>query len=446
MKLADAHVGRADTGRPVGTISAVDVLPRAVRLRSARGVDLESFRNDVVRPRPAISCRWQLRIGPRQDSWMAGTGVAWPSWLTSHRAIGVTHVCSSSQNRSDHPGAAGVTAPDHAAFLKPQETPAGALRGMHFIRHPWNCLLPRATSVFVITSSLRFERLGQVHLAFGDVRFFPGACSHRLTVQAKVTGTWLKPDEPLSNAAMLLTGTVWTEQPSYRWLAGLEPQVLTLRGYQVSEELAIDVADDQLIALERARGEDDIVLTLKLQATLLAATPVVYPVVREEVGYRIPRTLWLELLDQVGSEVGIVIRVPSPLTDSAVQWPPAASDEDDASLSQAAARLRQARTELREHRWESCVATCRKVLDNLAYLATIPPVRPTFAVAAENRNQEQRWAAIYHDVKSMTSAAHHDDNVTDGFTWSHTDAEAILAATAGLLARYTASVIDPRRK
>ena len=59
-------------------------------------------------------------------------------------------------------------------------------------------------------------------------------------------------------------------------------------------------------------------------------------------------------------------------------------------------------------------------------------------IKAEDRTQGQRWAAIYYDVKSMASSAHHDDQTTDGFVWNRSDAEALLAATAGLLAHYTA--------
>lgn len=71
-----------------------------------------------------------------------------------------------------------------------------------------------------------------------------------------MTGTWLDPQDPQSNAQALLTGTVWTEQPSFRWVAGLEAQVVTLRGYAAGEELVVSLTDDQLICLERARGQE----------------------------------------------------------------------------------------------------------------------------------------------------------------------------------------------
>ncbi|MFI5490565.1 hypothetical protein [Micromonospora echinaurantiaca] len=286
-------------------------------------------------------------------------------------------------------------------------------------------------------ASLRYLPLGQIHVSFGDVHLTPGVANHRLALPVKVTGTWLDAKDPQSNTQALLTGIVWTEQPSLRWLAGLEPQVLTLRGYAAGEELMVSLFDDQLISLERDRGQDDIVLRLKLQATLLAPPDDVHPVTHEELQVRISRTRWQELLDQAGTEVGVLVRVTSPLNDSALTPPPAASDEDTASLAQAAARLRQARAELRDQQWEHCVATCRKVLENISRLVSLPSAKSVADTPAAQRTQDQRWAAIYWDIKNMAHAAHHDDSNTDGFSWSRADAEAILAATAGMLGRYT---------
>lgn len=287
-------------------------------------------------------------------------------------------------------------------------------------------------------TSLRYQAVGRINISFGEAQLSSGIANHRLVLPAEVTSTWLDAQDPQSNTQALLTGTVWTDQPSFRWLAGLQTQVITLRGYAATEELIVSLTDDQLVNLERTRGEDDVALWLKLQGTLLAPPADVHPVAHEEIPVRIPRARWLQLLDQVGAEVSLLVRVPSPLIDSSFA-PPAASNEDAASLAQAAARLRKARTELHDQQWEHCVATCRRVLENISRLVPLPSAKSVSDVPAHLRTQDQRWAAIYHDVKSMTSAAHHDDNVTDGFRWRRVDAEAILAATAGLLGRFTQS-------
>lgn len=296
----------------------------------------------------------------------------------------------------------------------------------------------RAILLDMTTTSLGFMPLGQIHMAFSDAYIAPGVGTHRLVLPVEIMGTWLASSDPTSVGPALLIGTAWTSQPHFRWLAGLEPQVLTLRGFAVGEELVLSLSDEQLIALERARGGDDIVLTLKLQVTLLTSNHGIHPISDAETTFRVSRARWLELLDQAGTEVGILMRVPSPLTDSPSEQPSAASAADAASLSQATSRLRQARAELRDHQWEHCVATCRRVLENLDRIVGLPAATTVSRINAVERTQEQRWAAIYYDVKSMASAAHHDDDTTEGFVWSRTDAEAMLAATAGLLARYTA--------
>lgn len=288
----------------------------------------------------------------------------------------------------------------------------------------------------IYTTSLRFLPLGNINLTFGEASASPGNGSHQLAVEITAVGMWLDPDVVASNVTVLLGGHAWIDDPERRWLGELLPQVITVRGYQTHEKLMLDLSDDQLIVLERNRSGQDLSLQLTLQATLLGGPPGVHPVVDQQVGYRIGRARWLEILDHLGTEVSIVLRVPSPLTDAANALPPAASDEDAASLAQATSRLRQARAELRDHQWEHCVATCRRVLENLGRLVPMSSAKQVAAVVPQQRTQEQRWAAIYHDVSSMASAAHHDDDATAGFTWTRADAEAILAMTAGLLDRY----------
>jgi len=285
---------------------------------------------------------------------------------------------------------------------------------------------------FLMTNmaSLSLDRLGDIRLAIGDVHLSPGMATHRVTIEVQVNGTWLEPE---SNAPTLLTGN------PFRWLAALDPQVLAVRSYPVGEKLSFELGDDQLIALERARGRGDLTLSANLQASLMSPLLGAYPVADTQAQVRVRESRWLELLDQAGSEVGIVLRIPSPLTDPSL--PPTAADtpESTGSLFQAAKRLRQARAELRDQQWETCVATCRQVLENLALLAPVLPASEIPGPTTKERTKDQRWAAIYHAVLSMAHAAHHDDKTTVDFTWTRSDAEAVLAATAGLLLRYTSS-------
>lgn len=90
------------------------------------------------------------------------------------------------------------------------------------------------------------------------------------------------------------------------------------------------------------------------------------------------------------------------------------------------------------------MATCRKVLENISRLVTLPSAKSIARTAPEERDQQQRWAAVFYDVRSVASAAHHDDATTDGFSWTCVDAEAVLATTASLLARYSTPNRHPR--
>jgi hypothetical protein len=262
-------------------------------------------------------------------------------------------------------------------------------------------------------------------------------------VQIGVLGSFGRPVARAVDRPRAQTRHVVPKATLVDWIwGGLQPEVITVYGSMGGgQQLTIDLSDDQLIALERARGEDDVILRLDLKATLLQPPAGTHPVADEQATLRIPRHRWLQLLDQAGTEVGIVIRVRSPLTDPDLKPAPAANAKDVASFGQATGRLRQARAELRDGQSEHCIATCRKVLENVALLAQLPDAK-SLTPAVGQRTQDERWAAIYHAVKSMTHAAHHDDTNTSQFTWTRADAEAILAMTAGLLTRYTDAIRD----
>ena len=51
------------------------------------------------------------------------------------------------------------------------------------------------------------------------------------------------------------------------------------------------------------------------------------------------------------------------------------------------------------------------------------------------RSADERWDVIHHDLQSLLSVAHHDDEVTRAVVWSRVDAETALAMVAGLAAR-----------
>lgn len=273
---------------------------------------------------------------------------------------------------------------------------------------------------------MRFHPLGSIQVVFADVGLWAGIGVHRLTLPLRLTANWL--NEGPETTPALLTGSIWTASPSFRWLGAIDPQVVALRGYLAAEDLTISVSDDQLLAIDLTREGGDLRLHVKLAATLLQPPTNVHPIDHAETDHFVTKSRWIDLLDQAGGHVGITIRVPSPLMGDRATA--------EASWSQAATRLRQARTHLQDGQWELCVGACRQALESVGRLVSLPSVKSLKDVAPEARSQEQRWAAIYYDVKSMTSAAHHDDGTTASFLWTSADAEGVLASTAGLLRKF----------
>ncbi len=268
----------------------------------------------------------------------------------------------------------------------------------------------------------------RVRLDFGEPHLRPGVGAHRLSLSMRSQADWLDPEATPATVSLLVEGEIWWDQAMGPF-ATLPAKVLTLRGYPVSENWPLHLSDEQLIAIESRRGIGDLVFRLDLAGTFLHEAASIHPTQTTQIGYRIAVSDWLVMLDQIGAEVGITVRVPSPLTDA---FPP---DERHPSLTQAAQRLREARQALRDGRYRDCVHSCRLVLENLAGLDPPPGVGVVRNVPAQKRSQSQRWAALHHSLVGLTHGASHDDPVTENFVWRKVDAEAVLAATAALMVR-----------
>jgi hypothetical protein len=185
--------------------------------------------------------------------------------------------------------------------------------------------------------------------------------------------------------------------------------LFSLRGYQTHEELKLMLTTDQVLAIDSLHERNDVVLLINLSGALLGGTDGVHPASSAQLRLRIPRAEWREQMEQVGAELSVLLRVPLPLVEPtreilASSAPGAATI---ASRAQAAARL-QARSEL----------------------ARDEPG----TTKARSRSSSQRWSNVYRSLRSLTDAAHHDDEVTNDFVWRRRDSEAILAMTGSLLA------------
>ncbi|MGA5304613.1 hypothetical protein ACPCHT_32210 [Nucisporomicrobium flavum] len=279
--------------------------------------------------------------------------------------------------------------------------------------------------------------LGKVVYSHGPSDVMPGPGGHLLRIDFDARGDWLKDSDA---AQALVTGDVWcNNSPAFPWVGALVPQVVTLRPFSANTWLAVQVSDDQLLALEKARADRPLDLRVNLKSTLLHPGEGFYLVAEDQFTWSISPSDWAQILDKVGLQTGFLIRVAGPFADSATQVELAGSDEDQASLAQAVARLRQARTELAEGRWEACIATCRRVLENVKRIVPSWPTAKSIRTQAdpERLNETERWAALFYATMALTQPAHHDDHTTLSFSFSREKAEAVLAATAGLVNVYS---------
>jgi len=286
-------------------------------------------------------------------------------------------------------------------------------------------------------ATFSFAPLGQISFVLDNPQLQAGAGSSRLSIPFKTLAGWVD-RESKEIIPLFLTGSVWLEPSSvgHRWLAALASQTLSVRGYHVNEELSVSLTDEQVIAIEELRGaHGDVNLRLHLQATWLTPPSGVHPTIAYQTTLSLSRAEWLRQLDQAGYEVGFLVRVPSPLTHSGIDENWAQSATHLPSRAQGAARLRQARRQFEDGDYEQCIATSRKVLENLKQLVKIPTLDQVNGVKPSDRTPDERWAVYFHATFSLTHPAHHDDEVTRVFTWSREDAQAILASVAALLAR-----------
>jgi hypothetical protein len=285
------------------------------------------------------------------------------------------------------------------------------------------------------TAWLRHEG-GNLRISFAGFDLMPGSGAHRFRFKIEGAKDGLTGN---TSAVTILSGSVENDSnPSAPWVGQFDTEVVTWKSYPTTSYLSLTLTDDQLVDLDRTRANKPLNLRITLKSTLLDLPPGLYPVVEEQIRYTISHEKWMRLLDRAGLAVGLLIRVAGPILDAGKH--PGASEASVRSMAQAVLRLRQARDELADHRWEQAVATCRMVQENIAAFAPRMPTREDLKAKPDPaKDEEERWAAMFYAVMALTHPAHHDDATTIPFTWNHQKAEAVVTATAGLL-----NVFEPK--
>lgn len=281
----------------------------------------------------------------------------------------------------------------------------------------------------MITTDLQFDH-GRVRLDFDDAHLIRGIGVHALSLSYRSSADWLPMDDGTATQAAMLAGYV-RAGTTVAWLGAISPTAIALRERGGTGSVMVTLSEEQIDALGREPARD-VALRFTLQLSLVSTPLRVHPVAETEFGYPIPAHRWSAMLDQLGTELAIYLRVPSPLGARA------SSDLGEApSLTRATSRLREARDRARDQQWVEAASTCRLALEELRRLVDLPTESRTRETKPQSRTEDERWAALYYAVKSLADAASHNDAITSEFRWSRAGADAVIASTGALLAHYS---------
>ncbi|MGW4823530.1 hypothetical protein ACWEP4_32430 [Streptomyces sp. NPDC004227] len=250
---------------------------------------------------------------------------------------------------------------------------------------------------------------------------FQGWDVHRLALTFEVTAR----GKYTEDAPFLVSGSLWTHElpgPA-SWIGSLNAPggPIGLKPFTTTLKLETSLTDQQLRGLEKTRAGADLTLRADLTLTGLAETRQ-WPVATDQETIRIPHAEWSNSLTQLNAGAFVDVLIPIATVES---------------RATAARRIREAKTAIRDQRYEHAVTLARAALDAVREACDTQRVNARAASKKPaDRDQEERWAVLIQSAFSLFSGAPHDDaGTTENFTWSRAGAVAAVAAAAGLLAR-----------
>lgn len=254
-----------------------------------------------------------------------------------------------------------------------------------------------------------------------QVNFLQGWDTHRLVLSFEVTAH----DNYTVDAPFLVSGTLWTQDmpgPA-SWVGVLHATSgpIGLKSFGTMLTLETTVTDQQLRGLEKMRAGADLTLRAELTLTALAETEH-WPAATSQEVIRIPHATWSNALTQLDAGAFVDVLIPITIVEA---------------RATAARRIRDAKTAIRDQRYEQAVTLARAALDPVREACDVQRVNArALAKKPADRDQEERWAVLVQSAFSLLSGAPHDDTgTTENFTWTRADAVAAVATAAGLLAR-----------
>ncbi|MEV8547703.1 hypothetical protein [Streptomyces sp. NPDC051572] len=254
-----------------------------------------------------------------------------------------------------------------------------------------------------------------------NVNFTQGWDVHRLALSFEVTAR----GNYTVDAPFLVSGSLWVHDmpnpASYIGPLHAPTGPVGLKPFKKNLTLETTVTDRQLRGLEKARAGADLNLRAELALTALADAKN-WPVAESQEIIRIPHATWSNALTQL--DAGAFVDVLIPITTVEAR-------------ATGARRIREAKTAIRDGRYEHAVALARAALDPVREACDTKKLHAQAVLKkAGERDQEERWAVLTQSAYALFSGAPHDDSgITENFTWTRADAVAAVATAAGLLAR-----------
>jgi hypothetical protein len=186
--------------------------------------------------------------------------------------------------------------------------------------------------------------------------------------------------------------------------------------------LVAAVTDEQLWRIEDMRRGDDFHIELRVNAVLVYAGRTYVTFNHVQYQLRVDRGLWLRQLAGVQRAAHFMVAVP------------AVGDGSD-GMASVVKFLRDAEAAYRDNRDRDAAIAVRRAVERFKTLITLPGAKSIDAVDREQRDERQRWAAVYHALLGVLHAAPHGDAVTEKVEFSRRDGQAVIAIAMGLLGR-----------
>lgn len=273
--------------------------------------------------------------------------------------------------------------------------------------------------------NLGFDTGGTRHdllMSVGNPQLHPGVGQHGLHLTVAVR------NHDLVGGTLLLQGdsSVNTSGgPARAWFATFTyADPLYLRPMDIDNEgpIVAAVTDEQLWRIEDLRRGDDFQIDLRINAVLIYQGRTYSLINRVPYPVRVDRDQWLRQLANVQRAAHFMVAVP------------AVGDGAD-GMASVVRSLREADAAYRDNRDRDAATAVRRAMERFKTLITLPSARSIEAVDRQQRDEHQRWAAVYHALLDVLHAAAHGDEVTEKVEFSRRDGQAVIAIAMALIGR-----------